>query len=453
MRRFPRAIPIATLVIAACGGHGSAGDPDPRGSAAIASPLEVYQDLGMLAGPDDFAAVARFATLAGPADSTYLLLSMSLPNSAVRFQRDQNGFAAQYHVNAVVLRDSARVAQIDRSETIRVGSFAETNRTEESVVFQDMTALAPGHYLVRLQVKDENSSRGFRAVDTIDVPAYPRDARLGTPLLVYEGSGRDSSAQRPRVVINPRNTVGYGGETPHVYIELYGAQQPEPVTVRITDEAGALLWNTRTTLTEGTTQVRHVLLDVPTASLPIGRLWLEAAAPGAAQPLRTPLLITISDQWMVANFSEVLQFLEYIATTAEIDSLKNATGIVRRERWDAFWAKRDPLAATPVNEFREQFFERVRIAADQFVEGGRAGWATDRGQGYIVLGPPDNTIERRIGREVGGNPNFAEWLYESVPGGRLVLQFFDRTGFGRFELTQSSQAAFRSVAMRLRPRN
>lgn len=451
MRRLPLIVALISASVTACG-RGRGADPNPRGSETIARPLEVYQQLGMLAGPADFPAVARMATLDGPGDSTFLLVTMSMPNSAVRFQRTDTGFAADYRVGIVVLRDTQQVKQVERSETVRVGSFAETGRTEESVLFQDVIALQPGQYIVRLQVADQNSSRGFRGVDTVDIPAYPRDAKLATPLIVYQAGGRERTADRPSLIVNARNTVPYGMGSPHIYLEMYGSAQPIPVGLRVVDDAGATLWSTQATL-NGDFQLRHALIDVPAEALPIGRFWLEATENAGAKPLRTPILITISDQWMVANFEDVLRFLDYIAAPVELDSLKKATGAQRRDLWERFWAKRDPLPATPANEFREQFFDRVRTATDQFNESGRAGWETDRGEVYIVLGPPDNAIEREVGRDVGAQPNFIEWLYESLPNGRLILQFIDRSGFGRYELTQSSESAFRTYAARMRPRN
>jgi hypothetical protein len=72
---------------------------------------------------------------------------------------------------------------------------------------------------------------------------------------------------------------------------------------------------------------------------------------------------------------------------------------------------------------------------------------------YIVLGAPDQTLERYIGvSEMSGLPNAEEWLYSAVPGGRLTLLFLDRAGFGRYELAGSSAAAFRGVAERMKPR-
>jgi GWxTD domain-containing protein len=56
---------------------------------------------------------------------------------------------------------------------------------------------------------------------------------------------------------------------------------------------------------------------------------------------------------------------------------------------DLFWARRDPTLNTPRNEFREEFLTRVRYADAAFPEKRRRGALTDRGQVYILLGPPD----------------------------------------------------------------
>ena len=191
-------------------------------------------------------------------------------------------------------------------------------------------------------------------------------------------------------------------------------------------------------------------MDIPTGSIPLGRFWLEATAGTDTVAERVPLVVTISDQWMVANIDEVFEFLRYIATPSELDSLRNATGDERSALWDRFWARRDPLPATPVNEFREEFFARIRAASLYFEEPGRAGWKTDRGEVYIVLGPPDYVRELRHGNQASARPRAYEWVYERGPTGRLVLTFVDRNGFERYELTPSSAAAFRSAASRIR---
>lgn len=420
----------------------------------MARPLEVYRELGLLAGSGDYPAVASFSTMAGPADSTYVLFGLSLPNSALRFQRDEAGFLGGYAVRITFSRDSVPVREVQRQEVVRIPNFAETGRTEESVVFQEMILLEPGDYTVEVEARDVHSSRGFQAVDTLVVPRYGASSRrVSEPVVVYRAAGRESQEVYPELIANPRRTVPYGGDAPRLYIEGYGVAEGYPVSVRVVDEHGVEVWQSQVGLYDGGSEVRSTVVEIPREPLPLGRLWVELRTPADTQAIRSPLLVTISDQWMVANFEEVLEFLGYIASDEELDSLSAVTGAERRERWERFWERRDPVPATPVNEFREAFFERVRIATEQFGEPGRPGWRTDRGEVFIVLGRPDQVFEQD---ERMADPTSSRrimvWIYERSPMGRLELVFEDRSGFGRYELTPSSQSAFRSAANRLRPR-
>ncbi len=452
--RFAR-LPALLLLLSACSNtRGTIPTTRPLRAPIIARPLEVYQQLGFMAGPADYPVVASLATLAGPHDSTYVLLALSLPNSALRFQRDSSGFVGQYHIAASFMRDSVVIKRIDRLENVRVASFAETSRTDESIIFQDITALAPGKYTVQVQSNDAFSSRGFRARDSVEVPAYGRDLKVSAPVLVYSGGGRSSPDARPDLIVNARRTVPYGADPPRVYVELYGASTPRDVQIRIVGESGAVVWQQPTTVAQGDAHLRFALVEVPTATLPLGRLWVEATIEGTTPALsRGPLIVTISDQWMVANFEEVLRFVNYIALPLEVDSLRLVSGSERRERWERFWARRDPLPATQLNEFREEFFSRVRFATEHFSESGRPGWDTQRGEVYIVLGAPDQVTERQIGRDAAGVPNAIEWFYENTAGGRLQLLFIDRGGFGHFQLTPQSEQTFRAAAFQARPKS
>ena len=454
--RHARTALLATLLLPGCGG-GPQGfqRPAPRESGQLAGPLQTYEQLGFVAGPGYFPAVAGFSTIAGPADSTYVLFGLSLPNSALRFQRDESGFVADYNVALTFMTlDSAVVRRVNREESVRIPTFQETGRTDESIVFQHLVAMPAGTYRVTVQAGDANSSRGFRAHDTLVIPSYAGTGiRLAQPVVVYEAKGRSSLDSVPDLILNPRHTIAYGGDAPRVYVEAYGAESPAPVTLAVKDEQGNSVWSARTVIREGDAALRRALVDLPSGSLPLGKLFLEIAQESG--PATTaPLLISISDQWMIANFEDVLGFLEYIANPVEIDSLRHGSPGDRRRLWEEFWSRRDPMQATPVNEFRDDFFQRVRYATEQFSEpGGLPGWKTDRGEVYIVLGSPAYVQERYVGRaEYFGRPNAWEWRYESAPGGPLTLVFLDRTGFGQFELTPQSESAFRGVAQRMRPR-
>ncbi len=84
----------------------------------------------------------------------------------------------------------------------------------------------------------------------------------------------------------------------------------------------------------------------------------------------------------------------YIITPKEKDVfLKLMTDRERDLFIEAFWKQRDPSPGTPRKEFKDEHYRRLEYANRIFGRGTpRAGWKTDMGRVYIVLGPP-NTIE------------------------------------------------------------
>jgi GWxTD domain-containing protein len=434
------------LAAGACGGAPSPeAGPTPRPVPDVARPLHVFRQLGLIAGPDPFPAVGRLAQLAGAADSTLVLFALSMPTSALRFQREADGFAADYLVTLRFERDGRLAARIDRRETVRVGDFTETGRTDESVLFQTGVHLAPGTYVVTVRVRDGVSARGLEVRDTLEILSLgpgPGQRRVAAPLPVLRAT--PGPGPRPAdLVMNARGVAAYGGRA-LVYVEAYA----DSVTVlEVRGEGVEPVWRTTVPLPAGA-----AVVDLPVDSLPLGRFSLRAVAGGEASG-PSPFLVTVSDDWIVSNFEEVLELLRYIAPAAEVDSLAAAEAGRRRQLWDGFWAARDPVPATPANEFRDEFFQRIRVAILEYSEPGRPGWRTDRGEVYILLGPPTEYREMRVGGERGlaGEINGHEWVYDRVPGGRsLRLIFLDRNGLGSYRLTAQSASAFRDVAHRIR---
>lgn len=91
-----------------------------------------------------------------------------------------------------------------------------------------------------------------------------------------------------------------------------------------------------------------------------------------------------------------------ILTEAEQEVYRRLSPAERPEFLDLCWKFRDPDPATEENELREEFKERVAYANRWFspIAGDRlsqrpdaqirdAGWFTERGKVYLVLGPPD----------------------------------------------------------------
>ena len=87
--------------------------------------------------------------------------------------------------------------------------------------------------------------------------------------------------------------------------------------------------------------------------------------------------------------------------------------------WREFYVATDPNTVTPENEALNHYFGRIAQANQRFTDEGVPGWRTDRGEVYINLGPPDESIENTPGTTAN---RVLRWTYLNL---RLTLYFRD----------------------------
>jgi GWxTD domain-containing protein len=248
--------------------------------------------------------------------------------------------------------------------------------------------------------------------------------------------------------VNPRASVPFGADTLLLYAEGYGGDSADVVTVRAytVDPERVEVWRDSLRLGAGGPEVNSVLLTVRPSLLPIGKLELVAALSGAPDTMRTPVLVTFSDQWVVANLDDTMSLLRYFGAEQALQAIKAAEPQERAALWRRLWAETDPDPATPGHEALDIYFARVEEANARFQEGAQPGWLTDRGEVFVTLGPPDEIFDSSSDLQDRGI-RLIRWHYI---GDRLTLDFVDESGFGRFRLTDRSRSDYLRVLTRLR---
>jgi len=103
---------------------------------------------------------------------------------------------------------------------------------------------------------------------------------------------------------------------------------------------------------------------------------------------------------------------------------------------EAFWKQRDPTLNTPENEFKTEHYRRIKHVNHFYGRTSpKAGWRTDRGRIYIILGEPKD-VQRFEGKSQVYNTEV--WFYQGLtdkglpPGFNLV--FFQEGGSGDYRL-------------------
>jgi len=412
--------------------------------AALFDPTIVYRRLGYVTGTGQIRFIGNVRLLAGPTPDTALaVIALSMQNRYLAFQRDADAFAATYRVELAFRQGTMLVQQVVRDQRVVVGTFAETQRAEESIIYQGFFPVPAGMYRLSIVVRDQNGPGVGRYEGPFSVPQLEAPA-IATPIAVYRVTPRTDRAATPDLVANPRSTVDYGTDSLRFYVETYGLPAGSRLVTAALDSAEQPVW-ADTTAIDSTVALRPFVYAVAPSRLTLGRHELQVGIAGGGVVARATFLVAFSGQWIAANFDEMLSLLRYFTTPDSLKALARAAPDDRAAAWRKFLHDTDPNPATPENEALDRYFARLLAANEQFRDEGTPGWLTERGEVFITLGTPDQIIDPHP--DYRGRGRLIEWTYDQY---NLALYFVDDAGFGRLRLDPESRSEFERVVNRLR---
>ena len=468
-----RLIALALLLAAAtaCGGRREpsvdGGTPErargnlPSSMAPFVNTAQVYQDMGLIAasgGGVPF--VGTVGYLAGAtADTTLAVIALSFPNRVLTFGREGDRYRATYDVRVDLKQGATVVRHIEAQEIVRVASFRETTRNDESVIFQQILSVPPGTYQLVLTVRDAGSVRLSTHESTVRIPRLGAGA-VGSPVAVYEAAPRERHDSLPALVASPRATAVFGRDTAlSVYAEGYGGDAPElRVTASVRGERGTVLWQDTVTLPRrpgsptaaatATPSLYSGMFKVPVARMGVGPSTLVLQRTDLpSDSTRAAVFVSFGEELPVATFDEMLNYLRYYvqANATRLRALRDTTPEARATAWATFLRETDPVPGTAAHEGLREYFGRIQVANLRYREEGGPGWQTDRGMVYVSLGDPDQLYDQQ-GGDIQQRGRWQIWEYTRY---QTRLVFIDQTGFGRWRLNTQSEGEFRGLVARL----
>lgn len=405
------------------------------------NPAALYTKLGRFVSSTPIFYVGSAAFLPGRGDSTLALIGLSLSNREFAFQREGAGYAAKYRVEYQLVQPGTPTILLARDEAIRVASFQETLRTDESILLQQEVLVAPGDYQLTVRVRDLGNTQIGTATQKVTAPHFTPGS-VTAPILAYEVRGRGARSDTLPMVLNSRGSVAFGGDTLLVYLEGVGFKSRTNVPLEVRDERDSVIYRTDLTFT-GVREIESQVVRITPDSAPLGQLEIVLGSGASVQ--RNSAVVSFSQNWVVTNFDDLLSLLRYFGHDTRLNAMRKAKAGDRASLWRDFYRATDPNVQTPENEMLDRYFGLVGVSNQRFLGEGVPGWRTDRGEVFISLGDPDEILDQ--GSQQQGR--YVRWAYNDL---RLVLFFQDVTGFGRFRLTPASRSDFERVRVRLQSR-
>lgn len=413
----------------------------------------IYNQMGLIAtgSPLSYVGkVAYFATLSP--DTTLLLVSISVPNRMLSFVRDGDSYRAPYVVKLQLTQGSIEVKTVEVMEIVRVATFKEVNRTDESVIFQNYFRVRPGSYKISFLVRDVASNRSATQEGALTVPRLA-SGHLSTPLLVYEASRRSALDSVPRVLASPRSSAVFGQDSiVSVYLEAYGQTPRLPVSFMVQNDQGAVIWRD-TVILERSGTLLSGAITIPISRVGIGVANVTFTRGDATDTVKTPVFVSFGSDIPLLSYEELLNQLRYYVSPERLRSLRETPINQRGQAWAAFLRASDAAPSTPEHEGLQTYFSRLQQASIRFRDdgGARTGWLSDRAKVYVVLGEPDQLYEQNTNSpmtrtSVSQRGRVQYWEYGQY---RARFVFYDDTGVGRWRLTPMSETEFQNINARL----
>ncbi|HET9066271.1 MAG TPA: GWxTD domain-containing protein [Gemmatimonadales bacterium] len=435
-------IAAVLLLATGCGSwqrEGDIRDVTPEQSLMqLFNPAGVYQGLGRLVSTSEVPFVGTVVYLPGPGTSTRVLIGLSAANRAFSFDRQGDVYQANYRVEYTLTRSGQAPARAARDASIKVASLQEALRIDESVILQQAMVVEPGPHQLTVRISDKGSNRSGVVVQSLTVPSFTPGS-VTAPILAYSVTGRATRSDSIDLVLNPRGAVAYGGDTLLIYIE--GVQMPGPTSIpfEVRDGRDSVVLRTTVDFTGGS-EIEGRIVRIKPDSAPLGRIDFLLGQDGSRG--KTAGVVSFSGNWIITNFDDLISLLRYFGEGHRLEQMKEASPQARPELWREFYAATDPNRQTPENEALDAYFARLGQANAQFSDEGIPGWRTDRGEVFVVLGPPDEKFDSTPTQQ----GRFVRWGYFDL---RLSLIFQDVTGFGRYRMTTESRSEFERVKGRV----
>ena len=449
MTRLTRRAIIVMLVLAigitGCTSWQRVGDPGtttPEESLLqLFNPGALYRELGRMVSSSGVPFIGSAAVLPGPGNNARVVVGVSLTNRALAFERQGDLYQARYRVEYTLTRSGAAPITAGRDAVIRVATLQEAMRTDESILLQQELLAAPGDYILAVRVSDRTSNLTGVATDSVTVPTFAPGS-ITAPILAYEVRGRATRADSLGIILNPRGSIAYGGDTLLIYLEGIGFRGPATMPLQVRDGLDSVVLRTTVQFT-GQREIESQVIRVAPDSAPLGQL--QVVVGPDEDPKTVSGIVSFSGNWLVTNFDDLLALLRYFGEDSRVSRMRESSPENRPDLWREFFQATDPNRSTPENEAIDAYFARLAVANEQFRDEGMPGWRTDRAEVFVTLGQPDEVFDatpRQQGR-------FVRWTYYDH---RLALNFQDVTGFGRFRLTPESRSEFERVKGRVQRR-
>ncbi len=358
---------------------------------------------------------------------------VQVPFNSLQFIREGSGFKAEYTVTVSVYSKEKENLLTEKlwNEKISSQEFDQTHSRSNFNLSLKSFLLQAGEYVFVISVEDKDSRKKslYEVKFTVKQFEHPVDVSD----LLFIGNKTVVNGKE-KIFPNISKIISTAEGKLSVYAEVY-ADSATLVLLKYYVSS-----KEKKTIVEKTTEkdlqkgINSITLESDSVTLPLDNYVFTLAVDdmNSSKKVSTSKVFFSRIEGVpptIINVDKAIAQLIYLATTTELDSIKEGkTSEAKLERFLNFWKTKDPNKATPENEAFNEYYRRVEYANLHFSHYAE-GWKSDMGMVYIILGAP-NSVDRHP-FEYDSKP-YEVWEYYQI---NRQFIFVDSTGFGDYRLT------------------
>lgn len=363
-------------------------------------------------------------------------LYSQVPYDALQFVKRSNQFEAKYDITFSFLdSDNSLVMEKSWTEEVHVSDFGETQSKLEYNLAERSVLISPGIYNLKCTLRDSESKKTSLIVKKVVVGNYSYHSLSLSDIMLVKKIAVNGDIKK--ITPNISGNIGDNNNSFALFFEIYSPHIDDSILIHyiINDVKGNEIVN-RTKIYRTLSRRTQIITRFDSTEYTIGAYTITVSAHSYNDSTDiVPILKqkTFVVRWgnspmNIVDLDLAIRQMRYIAHDDEYSRIQDAkTEKEKRKLFEDFWRRRDPNPDTKRNEFMEDYYARVQYANSHF-SNYLAGWRTDMGMVYIMLGPP-NSVERHP-FDIDAKP-YEIWSYYDY---NRQIVFMDESGFGDYRL-------------------
>lgn len=360
---------------------------------------------------------------------------LGIPYKELLFEASGNMFKAEYQVDLLIKNKGKDIIDRTWKKTVTLSDYTTSRSPEQMERWNYSEILPSGEYDIELTVTDSHSGLSTHGGDKLTLKDYNGDGIYAGDIAYLdelEKTPEGEFALHPNMKSNiMKNAKGF-----YAFTEIFDRMKGDSLSVDYTivddlKEGGSL--KSGTIHLARNNALEPFTLNLADMGLTIGRYVLHLQISDGKRSVHAAKPFTV--EWAgipgyIKDIPQAIKEMGYIATSKEEKYLEGLTGSQQLRAFKAYWDSLDTDRSTDISEPMIEYFSRADYAMQHFntYNTWKDGWKTDRGEIFILYGPPDQVY--RYPNASDSNP-YEIWEYYNPERNYL---FVDRTGMGDYQL-------------------